>query len=372
MKILSIYFGDAKGGYGKRLYRLFNDLLDNGDTVIFLSSHRPDIRHDGFFVKLIKVPFQISGGIFFWSFFIFKCVFYSFFISRKHNIDKIVSFGPFYTALSILPVCFLKKDAITFIRADNMKHGSNPLRNLFFYWIDRIGIIISKLVVFNSATVKKVYMARYGINEQKTAILPNNVDTVYQRDDIKKTLVRKEYGFLEDDFVLSSMGVLNEDKNFSFLISAMQHIREPKVRLILIGDDVAATGEKRRLMEMADQMGLRNRIVFCGWQTEPKPILAASDLFVFPSKHEGSPNALLEALSCGIPCLGSRIDEIAEVLEYDELLFPLDNPKLLAEKIFGAQSDHVYYKKIKRMSYERLNRFLFNWDQEVLDIVHQS
>ncbi|MBT4511477.1 MAG: glycosyltransferase, partial [Chloroflexi bacterium] len=71
----------------------------------------------------------------------------------------------------------------------------------------------------------------------------------------------------------------------------------------------------------------------------PQDWLRAADIFVLPSVREGLPNALLEAMSCGLACVASRLDGITDrVLSYGNeeaagLLFVPDNPRVLAAAI---------------------------------------
>ena len=97
--------------------------------------------------------------------------------------------------------------------------------------------------------------------------------------------------------------------------------------------------------------------------------IATSNLFVFPSLQEGSPNALLEALSCNISCLGSRIPEIVEILKEDELLFSISSPEELTQKIRRSISEPSYAKKILELSIKRKDDYQFNWDSRAVDIV---
>jgi glycosyltransferase involved in cell wall biosynthesis len=111
---------------------------------------------------------------------------------------------------------------------------------------------------------------------------------------------------------------------------------------------------------------LQDQVIFCGWQESPARFIACSDLYVYPSRYEGSPNSLLEALGCMVPCLGSRIEEIAEILKYDELLFSLEDESMLAEKILKAVCDPVYYEHIKKLSMDCSESFLFDWGSETI------
>lgn len=82
-------------------------------------------------------------------------------------------------------------------------------------------------------------------------------------------------------------------------------------RLVLVGD-----GEQRPALEaQARQLGLGDRVVFAGSQGDPAPLLRAADAFVLPSRSEGLPVALLEAMACALPCVATRVGGSAELIE---------------------------------------------------------
>jgi glycosyltransferase involved in cell wall biosynthesis len=74
-------------------------------------------------------------------------------------------------------------------------------------------------------------------------------------------------------------------------------------------------------------------------------------------------------LSCGIPCLGSDIEEIREVLHYDELLFSLDHIAGLVEKIRRAYKDDEYYKRLLRLSAVRCGQLTGDWEEKAVGMV---
>jgi glycosyltransferase involved in cell wall biosynthesis len=103
------------------------------------------------------------------------------------------------------------------------------------------------------------------------------------------------------------------------------------VQAVVVGD-----GKYRQtLMRQAQQAGMGSRIRFVGQVTAGEPvrrILDASDLFVLPSRTEGLPRAMIEAMARGLPCIGSAVGGIPELLEPGELVPPGD-PVALAGKI---------------------------------------
>jgi glycosyltransferase involved in cell wall biosynthesis len=368
MAILSIFFKDKKGGYTKRLYRLYKSIMVNGQNVHFIGAAKIPLQHEKLFQHIIKVPFLKKENILFWSSFIFQSFFISYKIVKKYKIDRIITFAPFYTLLCIIPSYLYRLPTVTFIRFDNMQHSTVTIRNIFFYVIEWMGIKISKRIIFVSEHLKNVYLSRYKIPKQKVQILPNNIEKRSQIDIFDKTRIRESIGILSGEFLISTSGVFNAGKNFSLIIKVMEQLCKDKIRAVIIGDEVVPTGERRRLEKLTQKLSLEKHVIFCGWQTDPTPLVASSDLFVFPSKYEGSPNALLEALGCGVPCYGSNIEEVSEILSYNELLFSPDDPDNLVERIRYIRSNADAYDHVTTLSRERCEKYIFDWEAEVVKL----
>jgi glycosyltransferase involved in cell wall biosynthesis len=97
--------------------------------------------------------------------------------------------------------------------------------------------------------------------------------------------------------------------------------------LTMVGD-----GPSRPQAEaLAKSLGIVKQIRFLGQQPEPWPVLKAADMFCFPSRHEGSPNVLPEAASCGLPVVASDIPEIRSLYPGDAwLLKPVNDVEAFA------------------------------------------
>ena len=116
---------------------------------------------------------------------------------------------------------------------------------------------------------------------------------------------------------LVGIGRLHIQKNFGFLIRILARLRRARadVRLVLIGSG----GEDAGLVALAGQLGLRvwvvgeeagpsdvqADLVFLGFQANPLALAAQGQVFVFPSLYEGFPNALVEAMLCGLPVVAA-------------------------------------------------------------------
>jgi glycosyltransferase involved in cell wall biosynthesis len=89
------------------------------------------------------------------------------------------------------------------------------------------------------------------------------------------------------------------------LIKALSEIQDLPWELSIIGDG----SYKNQLHQLVDTQKLNDRVRFYGWckQAELLPILAQAHIFVNPSRHEGMPNAVLEAMASGLPIIATRI-----------------------------------------------------------------
>jgi glycosyltransferase involved in cell wall biosynthesis len=89
------------------------------------------------------------------------------------------------------------------------------------------------------------------------------------------------------------------------------------------------------LAATAERLGIANRVLFTGEVAGPQAVrehLHSADLFVLPSRHEGLPRAMIEAMAAGLPCIGSTAGGIPELLPPEDLT-PPNARSALANKI---------------------------------------
>jgi glycosyltransferase involved in cell wall biosynthesis len=130
------------------------------------------------------------------------------------------------------------------------------------------------------------------------------------------------------------MGRLARQKGFDILIEAFARLahRHPCWDLVIYGEGP----ERRALERMRDEYGLGERVAMPGLIADPREAFRRSDLFVLPSRYEGFPNALLEAMASGLPVVASRCPSgPAEIIEDARtgLLVPPEDPSALAAAI---------------------------------------
>jgi glycosyltransferase involved in cell wall biosynthesis len=160
-------------------------------------------------------------------------------------------------------------------------------------------------------------IASRGLDRARIRYIPNGVDTATHRplSEPEKGDLRRRLG-LPASPVVAFVGILNSRKNIDGLLRIWKMVVDQghPGHLIVVGPSPAEdAGYLRQLTEFAQQHHLDQRVSLLGRRDDVSACLQASDIFVFPSRQEGMPNAVLEAMSTGLPCVvssGTGIDRV--------------------------------------------------------------
>jgi len=134
-------------------------------------------------------------------------------------------------------------------------------------------------------------------------------------------------------FCLGNVARLEEQKGHEDLLAAVSQVcREiPGLTLLLVGD-----GSRRpRLQALVQELKLEQVVRFLGTRRDIPQILRALDVFVMPSRWEGIPLTLLEAMGCGLPVVSTRVGRAPEIIQdgVNGCLTPVADPEVLAQAI---------------------------------------
>lgn len=127
------------------------------------------------------------------------------------------------------------------------------------------------------------------------------VDTerLHKRD--AQSDIRGELGLTSDDFLVLSVGELNENKNHQVVIRALAQLQDDRLHYAICGKGALL----EYLMGLARELGVEANIHFLGYRNDVVDICAQADIFAFPSRREGLGLAPLEAMYCGLPVIAS-------------------------------------------------------------------
>jgi glycosyltransferase involved in cell wall biosynthesis len=207
----------------------------------------------------------------------------------------------------------------------------------------------STILLVNNSEIKSFY-ERCGIPSNRIKIVPSAINL----HECKKYLLPRDYarkilGLAESEVVtIGYIGGLKPEKNVKTLIKAFEGFvkscPKAKARLIIIGD-----GPTRPILEeYVRERGIENFVSFLGFIPNAYRFLNAIDIFVLPSLSEGSPIALIEAMSGGKAIIASNISAIKELVEdgKEALLFDPRNPEQLKNLVLKLYNNPELREKL--------------------------
>jgi glycosyltransferase involved in cell wall biosynthesis len=155
-----------------------------------------------------------------------------------------------------------------------------------------------------------------------------------------------------------ALGRLSPEKGFDLLIEAFARVaaKYPTWELRIAGDGV----ERNNLTALVQRLGMQDRIVFEGWNAQSELILQRSDVFALPSRYEGFPNALLEAMAAGLACVSFDCDSgPRDIIRAgtDGLLVAHEDVAQLAAALDELMSDAPLRRRLGERAREVSERF---------------
>ena len=151
--------------------------------------------------------------------------------------------------------------------------------------------------------------------------------------------VRRELDLEEGSLVVGTLGRLTAVKGQDDLLRAFATLlhAHQSARLLLVGEGE----EEGNLRRLAADLGVAEKVEFCGWKSDVFAALSAMDLFALPSLNEGMGKALVEAMYVGLPVVATRVGGVPELVEegVHGLLVPAGDPVRLAAALEDLASD---------------------------------
>ena len=193
-----------------------------------------------------------------------------------------------------------------------------------------------------SQAVKDSTVEQLGVAPDRITVVRRgrSAQRLGDRSEDRRTTVRSSLGLLEEHEVILTVGRQEFQKGHEHLIQAFAHVLEghPRARLVIAGREGHASAA---LATQIDQLQIGARALILGHREDVADVMAASDLFVFPSIYEGLGGALIEALGMGMPIVASDIPALREVVRegVNADLVPPGDPVALAEAISRLLSD---------------------------------
>lgn len=312
--------------------------------------------------RLLFFPFNILYNLFSMSLWLHKRVKDSTCISRHHIMCLALYFASIKDFVYIVPEVVKKSKAI---------REKMTFKEQCVMWVNhilqRMAIKYAKQTFVFSENVQR-QLKEAGIQRQ-TVIVDPGVDADKFR--ITKEQSRRILKLDDNDIYLLGLGRMIPAKGFQFAIEALKRIENINVKLLLVGDGPYSATLKTR----AQQLGLEDRILFCGRTDRPELYFKACDLFLMTSLNEAFGQTILEAVFAGKPIIafnkghfGNTLVETAsgEILGTTDGVYYCDPDSIslgnMIQRIIGQASfrEIVDYSAIKAK---------YNWDTLALKLL---
>ncbi len=174
-------------------------------------------------------------------------------------------------------------------------------------WLERATSWMDSGHMVNSAALAEHVVQDFGVPRQRVYIVPPSLEALPQR--IDRGVERAKLGIAAEDFVVAWAGRFDPVKRLEIVVRCAERLATVPARFLLAGDGP----ERPRIERMLAASPAGRRVQLLGWCDDMVPVLSAADAFLFPSLTEGMPNAVLEALACGLPVVASDIPALREL-----------------------------------------------------------
>ena len=221
------------------------------------------------------------------------------------------------------------------MRMVRTRHISAPVpRNFLSRWLYTRA---TSYIVTTGEALRRTLVEANGYSPNRIESVPTGIDAGRFRPG-ERQASRAKFGLPQDKLLVGIVATLRSWKGHADLLDAMARLPET-VELVVVGD-----GPQRDALEKkVEALGLRGRVRMQGQQADVLPWLRALDVFALPSyANEGVPQALIQAMLVGLPCVTTAVGSIPELAEHDRtaLVVPPRDPAALAaaiERLAGSE-----------------------------------
>ena len=169
---------------------------------------------------------------------------------------------------------------------------------------------------------------------------------------------RQELGYTDKDFLILTVAEMTPNKNHITVLNALSLLKDKEefanIHYLICGRGIM----KESLMDSAELLGIDDHVNFLGYRTDAPQLYRCSDMFAFVSHREGLSVALMEAMSCGLPIVCTRIRGNTDLID-DEVsgIFTENNPQAVADNILRLYRDARFREELGKNASEKVRIF---------------
>ena len=181
-------------------------------------------------------------------------------------------------------------------------------------------------------------------------VINNGINTKVFQESVGYS--NSDFGLPEKAKIVIQVSSFTAQKDQDTLLKAIALL--PKdVHLLLVGNGVLIEEKKK----LASHLKISDRVHFLGYRSDVNRLLKSSDICVLSSHYEGFGLAIVEGMATGIPCIGTNVDGLSEVIGTAGLLFETGDHIQLKKIIHQLFSNKKYYDKICKQCLDRAKEY---------------
>ncbi len=302
IKIFEMESSKGWGGQEKRTVRLINNI--NKEKFELFYAVQPDSKlyenRSKIDAKIIPIKMKQSYDI--------KAIFNLCKIVKKYNIDIISTHSGKDAWLGSIVGKITNKKVI------RTRHLQTPINSTVSYNLSTKIVAVSKQV--------ENYLKEKGVKKDKLTTIYTGIDT--EKFKPGNGILKKELNLDKNSIIIGIVAVLRNAKRHKDLIEAITQIDNSNIHLIIVGSGPQEENIKKIILEK----NISEKITMLGHREDVEKILPDFDIFVLPSNMEALGTSILEASSCGVPCIGSKVGGIPECIIDNKTGFLFENQNI--------------------------------------------
>jgi glycosyltransferase involved in cell wall biosynthesis len=324
------------GGGERWMIKAARGLIDKGHTVTLASKKGARILDEALKVLVPTAVLSIHADISpLATFRIFRYL-------RKNNIDVLI--------------CNLNKDIRVAGLAARLaktplvlhRHGVGLCGKK---WKHKVTLThLTDGIITNTESIKRMYLGYGWFDEHFIKVIHNGIEK-------KGPITPYDFSAIfPGKRIIFSAGRLAPEKGFDDLIMAAKQLRARRDDFAIV---IAGEGKlDASLKALVHHQGLEDTVRFIGYVDPVDPYTAGCDIFVLPSRWEGMPNAVMEAMALGVPIVATRVNGINELMVENEtgLIIPHSDVNALSGALETLLDNHALGLKFSQAARERVER----------------
>ena len=216
------------------------------------------------------------------------------------------------------------------IRGSYMDFSKYEWTELLLFRLECLCARFADLVISNSEAGRQHCLA-HGFSNENIVVIPNGIDTeLFQPDADARRQVRQEWGVLENEILIGLVGRMDPIKDHPVFLQAAARLAAERreVRFVCVGD--GPEDYTAQLQGQGEALGLTEKLIWAGARSDMSAVQNALDIATSSSQGEGFPNAIGEAMACGIPCVVTDVGDSAWIVGSTGNVVPAGDPAALA------------------------------------------